>query len=121
MSQDIRRNVQQRAQSAHHWKRQRPLPAQHLRHSAAASDRWLQIATREALLFHHEQDGRNGIGRIDREVLRFIHLDQRCQDIDDIALSVGAVAIPVLATFLVEDEPLGALDEIDELERMVAE
>lgn len=36
-----------------------------------------------------------------------------------LALLCGAVAIPVLRTFLTEDDALAALDEIDSLEAMV--
>jgi hypothetical protein len=41
--------------------------------------------------------------------------------IDALALLAGAVAVPVLRTFLSADDPLKALDEQDELERLLAE
>jgi len=41
--------------------------------------------------------------------------------VDALAMLVGAVAIPVLKTFLAEEHPLQALDEQDALERLLAE
>lgn len=41
--------------------------------------------------------------------------------IDTLAMMAGVVAIPVLETFLIEDDVLGALDEIDKLEGMLSE
>jgi hypothetical protein len=38
-----------------------------------------------------------------------------------LAILAGGVAIPVLKTFLSEDDPIKALDEQDELERLLAE
>jgi len=41
--------------------------------------------------------------------------------VDALAMLAGAVAIPVLKTFLAEENPLQVLDEQDALERMLAE
>jgi alkylhydroperoxidase/carboxymuconolactone decarboxylase family protein YurZ len=41
--------------------------------------------------------------------------------VDALALLAGGVAVPVLRTFLSEDDPIAALDQIDELERTLAE
>jgi hypothetical protein len=38
-----------------------------------------------------------------------------------LAILAGSVAIPVLRTFLEEEDPIKALDEQDELERLLAE
>jgi hypothetical protein len=38
-----------------------------------------------------------------------------------LAILAGGVAIPVLRTFLEEEDPIKALDEQDELERLLAE
>lgn len=41
--------------------------------------------------------------------------------IDTLAMLAGVTAIPVLETFLIEEDVLGALDEIDTLEGMLSE
>jgi hypothetical protein len=38
-----------------------------------------------------------------------------------LAILAGGVAIPVLKTFLSEEDPIAALDEVDALERLLAE
>jgi len=41
--------------------------------------------------------------------------------INHLAVLAGAVTIPLMKTFLSEDDPASAIEEIDELERLLAE
>ena len=60
-------------------------------------------------------------GALARRVSQALRHDgvKDAQAIEAVALLCGAVSIPIFQTILVEDDALGALDQVDELERLL--
>jgi hypothetical protein len=73
-------------QSSNHRQSQRPLSAEHLRHTRAAADEGFEVFAGKALLLHLELDERNGIGSFHGEVPRLIGVDECGEHLEFIAL-----------------------------------
>src|SRR6185437_4151963 len=85
LDQHVSRNIEKAAEGADHRQRQRAAAVQHLGDPCPATDRWLQVAPAEVLLFHHEQDRIYRVWRRYRGVCRFVGCDQCGQDIEPVA------------------------------------
>src|SRR4030088_1298326 len=76
-----------------------PFAIEHLGDAIARSNYWFQILAGKALLLHAEADRVDRIWRIHRIMLGLIHLNQRCQYIESVALWRAALGAPQALDF----------------------